>query len=261
MKKILFSTILALAATGTMTLTTSCEDQLDIEQKGVIPTENFYKTDADAEAALVAAYEGFMCNVMGRNHDSGGPGIYTPLKLIVNECGDDVLAAGANSGDNTFGIMLNQFYYDAEAEVPKFMYTGLYLSVYTCNLVLDHFADATTAVQKRCAAEARVLRAYDYFLLANLWGTPPLVTHVLDASAQPFNCDKDPEHPMNHQQLIEWIAQECENAANDLDERKSKDDKDGAVKVTKGFAYALAGKAYLFAGQYDKAKIALKKGE
>ena len=114
-------------------------------------------------------------------------------------------------------------------------------------------------MQKRCAAEARVLRAYDYFLLANLWGTPPLVTHVLDASAQPFNCDKDPEHPMDHKQLIEWIAQECENAANDLDERKSKDDKDGAVKVTKGFAYALAGKAYLFAGQYDKAKIALKK--
>ena len=33
---------------------------------------------------------------------------------------------------------------------------------------------------------------------------------------------------------------------------RSKDDKDGAVKVTKGFAYALAGKAYLFAGQYDK---------
>ena len=242
-----------------MTLTTSCEDQLDIEQKGVILTENFYKTDADAEAALVAAYEGFMCNVVGRNHDGGGPSIYTPLKLILNECGDDVLAAGANSGDNTFGIMLNQFYYDAEAEVPKHMYTGLYHSVYTCNLVLDHFAKGTTAVQKRCAAEARVLRAYDYFLLANLWGTPPLVTKALDPSAQPFNCDKDPEHPMNHQQLIEWIAQECENAANDLDERKSKDDKDGAVKVTKGFAYALAGKAYLFAGKYEEAKIALKK--
>lgn len=32
-----------------MTLTTSCEDQLDIEQKGVIPSEKFYQTDADAE--------------------------------------------------------------------------------------------------------------------------------------------------------------------------------------------------------------------
>ena len=243
-----------------MTFTTSCEDQLDIEQKGVVPMDKFYKTDADAEAALVAAYEGFMCNVVGRQPDvEGSPGIYTPHKLILNECGDDILAAGENSGDNEFGIKLNQFYYDAELDVPKFMYTGLYHSVYDCNLVLDHFANATTAVQKRCAAEARVLRAYDYFLLANLWGTPPLVTHVLDASAQPFNCDKDPEHPMDHQQLIEWIAQECENAANDLDERKSKDDKDGAVKVTKGFAYALAGKAYLFAGKYEEAKIALKK--
>ncbi len=259
MKKILFSTIMAMAAAGIMTLATSCEDKLDIEQKGVTPTESFYKTDADAEASLVAAYEGFMCNVMGRNHDGGGPGIYTPYKLIVNECGDDVLAAGANSGDNTFGIMLNQFYYDAEAEVPKYMYTGLYLSVYTCNLVIDHFGEGTSAVQKRCVAEARVLRAYDYFLLANLWGTPPLVTHVLEASAQPFNCNKDPDNPMTHEQLIEWIAQECEAAANDLDERKGTDDKDGAVKVTKGFANALAGKAYLFAGQYDKAKTALKK--
>ena len=92
-----------------MTLTTSCEDQLDIEQKGVIPTENFYKTDADAEAALVAAYEGFMCNVMGRNHDGGGPGIYTPLKLILNECGDDVLAAGANIVENNIFFISFRF--------------------------------------------------------------------------------------------------------------------------------------------------------
>ena len=82
-------------------------------------------------------------------------------------------------------------------------------------------------------AEARVLRAYDYFLLANLWGTPPFVDHVLTGSDQPYNCDKDPVHPMTHEQLIEWVANECEEASADLDERKSKDDKDGAVKVTK----------------------------
>ena len=64
-KKVLYSTILSLALTGTVTFT-SCESQLDIEQKGATSTEQFYKTDADAEAALVAAYEGFMCNVVGR---------------------------------------------------------------------------------------------------------------------------------------------------------------------------------------------------
>ena len=260
MKKILFSTILTLAATATMTLTTSCEDQLDIEQKGVIPSEKFYQTDADAEAALVAAYEGFMCNVVGRNHDGGGPGIYTPYKIITNMCGDDVLYASGNYGDHEFSGMLNEFRYDAEAEVPKFMYTGLYLSVYTCNLVTDHFQKAAdTPVKKRCVAEARVLRAFDYFLLANLWDNPPFVDHVLGGADLPYNCNKDPENPMDHKQLIQWVAKECEEAAADLDERKGTDDKDGAVKVTKGFAWALAGKAYLFAGEYDKAKTALKK--
>lgn len=243
-----------------MTLTTSCEDQLDIEQKGVISSENFYKTDADAEAALVAAYEGFMCNVVGRNHDGNGPGIYTPYKIITNMCGDDVLYASGNYGDHEFSGMLNEFRYDAEAEVPKFMYTGLYLSVYTCNLVTDHFQNAAdTPVKKRCVAEARVLRAFDYFLLANLWDNPPFVDHVLAGTDLPYNCNKDPEHPMDHKQLIQWVAKECEEAAADLDERKGTDDKDGAVKVTKGFAWALAGKAYLFAGEYEKAKTALKK--
>lgn len=243
-----------------MTLTTSCEDQLDIEQKGVISSENFYQTDDDAEAALVAAYEGFMCNVVGRNHDGGGPGIYTPYKIITNMCGDDVLYASGNYGDHEFSGMLNEFRYDTEAEVPKFMYTGLYLSVYTCNLVTDHFQNAAdTPVKKRCVAEARVLRAFDYFMLANLWDNPPFVDHVLGGTDLPYNCNKDPENPMDHKQLIEWVAKECEEAAADLDERKGTDDKDGAVKVTKGFAWALAGKAYLFAGEYDKAKTALKK--
>ena len=201
-----------------------------------------------------------MCNVVGRNHDGGGPGIYTPYKIITNMCGDDVLYASGNYGDHEFSGMLNEFRYDAEAEVPKFMYTGLYLSVYTCNLVTDHFQNAAdTPVKKRCVAEARVLRAFDYFLLANLWNNPPFIDHVLAGTDLPYNCNKDPENPMDHKQLIQWVAKECEEAAADLDERKGTDDKDGAVKVTKGFAWALAGKAYLFAGEYDKAKTALKK--
>ena len=256
MKKTLYS-ILAVAM-GAMSLS-SCEDQLDIEQKGVTSIENFYKTDADAEAALAAAYEGFMCNVCGRQPDMGGPGIYTPFKIIMNMCGDDVLYASGNYGDHEFSGMLNEFRYDAEAEVPKFFYFVLYLSIYTCILVTDFLKDVDTPVQKRCAAEARVLRAYDYFLLANLWGTPPFVDHVLPGDALPYNCDKDPNNPMTHEELILWVAKECEEAVADLSERSSTSDVDGAVRVTKGFAWALAGKAYLFAEKYDQAKTALKK--
>ena len=257
MKRTLYSTILAVAV-GSMALT-SCEDQLDIEQKGVTTTDNFYKTDVDAEAALAAAYEGFMCNVVGRQPDMGGPGIYTTYKIITNMCGDDVLYASGNYGDHEFSGMLNEFRYDTEAEVPRFQYSGIYLSVYTCNLITDNFKDPDTPVKKRVVAEARVLRALDYFLLANLWGTPPFVTSVLAGDALPYNCDKDPENPISHEDLILWVAKECEEAAADLDERKSTADVDGAVRVTKGFAWALAGKAYLFAGKYDQAKANLKK--
>ena len=257
MKRTLYSTILAVAV-GSMALT-SCEDQLDIEQKGVTTTDKFYKTDVDAEAALAAAYEGFMCNVVGRQPDMGGPGIYTPYKIITNMCGDDVLYASGNYGDHEFSGMLNEFRYDTEAEVPRFQYSGIYLSVYTCNLITDNFKDPDTPVKKRVVAEARVLRALDYFLLANLWGTPPFVTSVLAGDALPYNCDKDPENPISHEDLILWVAKECEEAAADLDERKSTADVDGAVRVTKGFAWALAGKAYLFAGKYDQAKVNLKK--
>ena len=257
MKRTLYSTILAVAV-GSMALT-SCEDQLDIEQKGVTTTDKFYKTDVDAEAALAAAYEGFMCNVVGRQPDMGGPGIYTPYKIITNMCGDDVLYASGNYGDHEFSGMLNEFRYDTEAEVPRFQYSGIYLSVYTCNLITDNFKNPDTPVKKRVVAEARVLRALDYFLLANLWGTPPFVTSVLAGDALPYNCDKDPENPISHEDLILWVAKECEEAAADLDERKSTADVDGAVRVTKGFAWALAGKAYLFAGKYDQAKANLKK--
>ena len=69
MKKIIFS-MLALVAGGFAL--TSCQDQLDIEQKGVIAIDAFYETDADVEKALSAAYENFNGNTMGR---AMGPGI------------------------------------------------------------------------------------------------------------------------------------------------------------------------------------------
>ena len=88
--------IAALAAAG---LLTGCNpDRLEIPQKGAVSTETFYKTDEDAEAALVAAYQGFLWNVTSQN----GASIYIPYTIAFNMCGDDVNAAGAVYGDNDF---------------------------------------------------------------------------------------------------------------------------------------------------------------
>ena len=237
---------------------TACEDKLDIPQKASLTTETFYKTDADAEQALASAYENFQCNTMGR---AMGPGIYTPARVLANHPGDDINYGGQCYGDHEFGGSINEFRFLHTPEAIEYHYKGLYLSVYTDNLVLNYFPDPQTDFQKQAVAEARVLRACNYFLLVSYWGTPPFIDHLLSLDEIPTNSDKDerPEAPKSQQEYFKWIAEECENAIPDLIERTSPEDKDGAYRITKGFAYAMAGKAYMFAGDYNKAKDCLKK--
>ena len=255
MKKLVYS-VLAIAA---LFAAVSCEKNLDIPQKGVVAIESFYQTDEDAEAALAAAYARFATRITGQD----GSSIYTDYKAALNNCGDDTYAAGSNFGDNDFMAQLDEFRLDSGNQVVDHFYKNLFQVNYACNLVIDNFKDGLpeggpTATTKRVVAEARVMRAYIYFLLTACWNTPPLVDHVL-SDEMPYNQDKDPENPMSHEDLFRWVASECEAAVADLDERKSTTDKDGAVKVTKGFAWALQGKALLFVKDYSGAKTALKK--
>ena len=252
--------MLALAAGGAAL--TSCEDKLDIPQKASLTTETFYQTDDDAEQALAAAYEGFQVNTVGRV--DGGPGIYTPYRAMNCEPGDDVCYGSEYYGDHEWGGSLNEFRFLHTPEAIYHHYRGLYLSIYPDNLVIEYFgnkADATD-YQKQAVAEARVLRAYNYFLLAFYWGTPPFVDHLLDASVIPVKSDDEnsPEgSPKSQQEYFRWVGDQCMLAADNLPERQSTADKEGAYRVTKGFAWAMAGKAYMFAGDYAKAKDCLKK--
>jgi len=256
MKKVLYS-VLAIAA---LFIASSCdESRLDIPQKGVVAIESFYQTDEDAQAAITAAYARFATRLTGQD----GSSIYTDYKAALNNCGDDTYAAGSNFGDNDFMAQLDEFRLDSGNQVVEHFYSNLFQVNYACNLVIDHFKDGLpdvgpTPTTKRVVAEARVMRAYLYFILTALWNTPPLIDHVI-SDGLPYNADKDPENPMSHDDLFKWVASECEAAIPDLDERKSPQDKDGAVKVTKGFAWAVQGKALLFVKDYAGAKAALKK--
>lgn len=230
---------------GVTLLFSSCEDRLNIEQKGVIPFESFYQTDEDAINALNNLYQSFCLNIAGNKE------IYVPLPVLFNEPGDDMLAAGSQYGDNDFGAQLNEFRYDSQNAVIKNAYWGLYGVIYDCNLILDNIEPSST-IKKRVCAEARVLRAWAHLTLAIGWDCPPLVDHILPADAKPGNYEG------GHNELLEWCAKEAESVVNDLDERESPADKIGASKVTQGLAYTVAGKARLFKGDYEGAKKNLK---
>ena len=251
MKKLVYSVL----AIGALFTAVSCEKNLDIPQKGVTAIESFYKTDEDAVSALTAAYARFATRITGQD----GSSIYTDYKAALNNMGDDTYAAGSNFGDNDFMAQLDEFRLDSGNQVVDHFYKNLFQVNYACNLVIDNFKESNSTVAQRCVAEARVMRAYIYFLLTSFWNCPPMIDHVI-SDGLPYNSDSpENEHPMSHDDLYRWVASECEAAVANLDERKSPSDKDGAVKVTKGFAWALQGKALLFVKDYAGAKAALKK--
>lgn len=227
---------------------TACsEEKLEIPQKGVIDVSSFYITDEDAESALVAAYAHFAQNIAGNS------GIYVPYNKLFNYTADNILAAGNFYGDNDQFASVNEFRFDSQNEVITNMYNRFYYVIYRANLVIDNFEYGESPVKDRCISEARIMRAWCHMMAAMAWGSPPLVDHVLTGADKPTNYEG------GHEALLQWCADECAEAVQYLDERESTADKDGAVKITKGFAWTVQGKALMYKGDYANAKIALKK--
>ena len=243
MKKYIFPLILS-----TVMLFTACsEDKLDIPKKGVISLDSFYITDDDAVSALTNAYQNFIVNI------GGNAGIYVPYNIIFNYPADNVLAAGNHYGDNDFLAKIDEFRYDTQNEVITNIYKRLYFTIYHANLVIDNFEYGKSTVKDRCISEARVMRAWCHMMAALIWGNPPLIDHILVSSEKPTN------YTGTKEDFLRWCATECAESVQYLDERASTTDKDGAVKITKGFAWTVQGKALLYAGDYADAKAPLKK--
>jgi hypothetical protein len=243
MNKFKFSILIGACAI----MATACEDKLDEEQKGVVSYENFYQTDEDAQNATNGLYDVLAQAMTNANN----VGIQNAMFFAFNLCGDDLYAAGEFYGDNDFMSQLNEFRYASDHECLTNAYKAFYNIIYAANLVINNVgASEMTDVKKRCIAEARVIRAYCHMMLASVWFDPPKIEQVLTGSETITNSD--------HIELLTWCGDECMEVVGDLPERNGSTDKDGTVKITKGFAQFVAGKSYMFAGEFDKSKSALK---
>ena len=247
-KTILLSISLAVAV---FTVNSCSENHLNIPQKGVIAYEDFYQTDEDAESAIVTVYHELV-------------GLYAKLtsntpsfNVVFNAPGDELYWGGSNKDDHIEGQEINEFratFSTNNGHITSW-YKKCYSVIYKANLVIDNFYGengelADTPVKKRCVAEARTIRAWTHMVLAMMFGTPPLVDHVLPGDARPTNADKD--------ELWSWIISELKAVIDDLPARNGKTDKDGVVRITKGAAQAFLGKALIFHGEYAAAKEPLK---
>ncbi len=221
-----------------------CGDFLDTESLSTSTVENYYKTPAEAYAALAGCYDGVQALWSG--------GVSFP---VASEIFSDNAFGGTGNGDGFGYQMLDEFDKSrspSDLSIFGANWANYYKAIYRCNILLgkldqvDWGTDET--LKTTYEAEARFLRAFMYFDMVRLWGNIPLLT---EASAENIP-QADPE--TTYAQIAEDLKFASENlqAITYANQPVSTHG-----RVTKWAAEALIGRVYLYyTGYYQKADLA-----
>ena len=215
--------------------TTACTDNLEIDQHGVQNYETYYDTDEQIEAGIVECYQQAL---------SIGLGSFTNKALLDG----DFWCGGGQRGDNGGFEQMNEYRFSADLGAILSWFQGLYTGINRCNIILDRVPEGKSTVGDRARAEAKVFRGLFYFELASMWGDVPCFDHALTPSeyAQP-NVPRSEIYQFIQKDLSEAIS------SGRLYEKKTIDGDADQWRVSKAFAQALLGKAYLWNGEASQA--------
>ena len=216
-------------------LLTSCEDELDIAKHGNLGSmDDFYTNDENVMQATASLYTEMR-------------GFYYNWLLTKNLLSDDVWAGGGSRGDNAEMEKLNEYTFGTDHSMIQSLYSGLYGIIYKANLIIDK-TEGDTPVMKRAINEAKVFRAWAHFELVTLWGTAPVVDHLLT----PDEYRQANGNPADMWAIVESDLTEAINSGT-LPSKSGVNDEETGIRATKELAQALLGKAYLFEGKYGEA--------
>ena len=240
MTTIMKKNILYIAMLGFASLmTVSCESELDIEKHGNMGSmDTYYTTDENINTATASLYLQMRSN-------------YYNWFFVKNLLSDDSWCGGGQRGDNGEMEKLNEYSFDSNHGMIESLYSGLYGIIYKANLIID-MTEGDTPVMKHAINEAKVFRAFGHFELATLFGTAPVVDHLLAANEyRQANGTTADLWAVVEQDLNEAIASGTLPSKNDVNDQET------GIRVTKEYAQALLGKAYLFQGKNAEAAAML----
>lgn len=228
---------LALTALLTGGLLFSCSESklLDQVNPNQASTATFWKTADDAVKGINAAYSGMQDR---------------RLSLWIRFLTDLSSDEGYSQSPWTDLANLSKFIvtdYNIAMNIESFQ--ASYQGIYRTNQVLENVPsiqmDAT--LQKRILAEAKVIRAYFYYNMANVWGNVPLVL-----KSQTLN-DRPAQN--TQAQVFDQVIKDCQEAAPDLPEGYTGLD---VGRLHKYSAIALMAKAYMQQRKWSEAAAAMK---
>lgn len=221
MKMSICKRFLLLTAVITITLS-ACKKYTEEENPGGQTDETYYVTKAGFEDLVKSNYPNLRYIVSNTNLYTLGTDIFTSSGVTDN------------SPLNIYNVSLNS----SIAEVDNF-WKQLYFSIGTVNTTLYWATQVqgmeASAISMR-AAEAKALRAYYYYLLAENFGDVPLVLERATAANVAFTRTAEKE-------VYVQIIKDLEEAIASLPVTTAE-----PGRVTKGFAQHLLAKVYLTRG-------------
>ncbi|MFC5412771.1 RagB/SusD family nutrient uptake outer membrane protein [Larkinella bovis] len=213
-------------------LVSSCQF-LDENPQDFLAPANFYKTEADAVAAVNAVY----------SHLSTGS-YYGGHFWRMGDLASDLLDDGAVSRTET--LELNTYTVASTNDILSEFWQRLYVAINQANAAIGRVPGTTMDANRkaRLVAEVRFLRALFYFDLVKAFGDIPLITEETTS----LNDLAVARRPAT--EIYKQIIQDLQEAEKALPVSYAAAD---MGRVTKGAAQALLAKVYLFTKDYAAA--------
>ncbi len=208
-----------------------CESNLIEKPESELATNTFLPYKEGIESVLFASYAQ-SANLFDYDDNN---------RYAIQEMCTDILWQ-SGGGENGRAIQIIQFTWDAShGYLPRF-YDIPYKAINHANIVIENIenVDADDTYKAEISAEARFLRAINYYYLWDFFGPVPLRKNTLDPVKLPRASENE---------LLSFIESELTDVAKTLPPRGSES---AYGRATKGAALAFLCKYYLNTKQWQK---------
>jgi len=243
LKKILANLFLVIVLLGI----TSCGDELNQSPSDQFDKANFWTNESNAMIGLTGVYRGNI--TYGTQVNPPDWWTYTGLILFEHATDNAFDRRGLNAAQNrlTNGTLL------PDNPVVDSYWKGSYIRIAIANDFLENIGRVSMdeAKIKRMTAEARFIRACQYFYLSQFWGAVPLVTKTLTPA------ESNVVTKTSKAEVVNFVIKELTEAAADLPRYKDVPSKEFG-RASKQAALAFLGRIYLAEKKYSEASQAYK---
>ncbi|SMC38018.1 RagB/SusD family nutrient uptake outer membrane protein [Pedobacter africanus] len=168
-------------------LAISCKKELDKDPLSNPKEENYWRTEGEANKALVACYAKLKEPIFSNGKNQSGNGLYWEA-LSDN--------ASNTSGYESFDVVMRGDHNSATTGIISKTFTFGFQGIAACNYFLanvDRVPNLLESTNKKMKAEAMFLRAYYYNELTQLYGDLPLILQPAVPGGDFLNTPRSPK--------------------------------------------------------------------